>query len=149
MGENPSTDRHTLRVVRQLGAGRAAVFQAWTDPSILRQWFSPEDCSTSMAEVDLPVGGQYRIGMRTSEGNLRIVTGVYQEIVDPVRLVFTWSWEGGDTQDTLVTVELIDRGEATELILTHERFRSEESRDQHGQGWTGCLAGLARLYTNG
>lgn len=69
----------------------------------------------------------------------------------PERLVFTWLWEDhpnlGDSGDTLVTVELFDRGGRTELILTHEGFVSEAAREDHATGWEGCFHAIQRLLS--
>jgi uncharacterized protein YndB with AHSA1/START domain len=53
----------------------------------------------------------------------------------------------GGTEDTIVTVEFLDHGESTELVLTHERFPDAATRDNHNKVWTGCLDRLAR-YAN-
>ena len=94
-----------------------------------------------MVEIDLRTGGRYRTCMRTPEGD-RWVGGEYTEVTPPERLVFTWAWEGdhaADSPDTLVTVEFRDLGDMTEVALTHERFGSAESRDQHRHGWSSSL----------
>ena len=60
--------------------------------------------------------------------------GEYQEISEPGKLVYTWSWEDGSLTGTLVTVEFRDLGSATELVLTHERFPTTEWRDKTRRG---------------
>jgi uncharacterized protein YndB with AHSA1/START domain len=61
-------------------------------------------------------------------------------------LSFTWSWISprADTHETQVTLDFHPEGEATDLVLTHERFRDESLRNQHAQGWQGCLDRLSR-----
>jgi len=131
----------TLRLTRTFPASRERVFRAWTEPEALRRWLSPETHETPSAEVDLRVGGAYRIGMRKlSDGKASYVTGLYREITPPEKLAFTWRWEGEPEHgETLVTLEFRDLGGVTEVVLTHEQFPSEESRDGHGKGWTSCL----------
>jgi len=137
----------SLRITRTFAAPREKVFKAWTDPAALKKWFAPgDDYATLIAEVDLRVGGRYRIQIRSPKGHLNTVAGVYREIEPPEKLVFTWSWqEGGmDVGETLVTVEFRDRGNTTELILTHEVFPTAEGRDEHSKGWAGCLDRLPK-----
>ena len=137
----------TLTLTRTYAAPREAVFRAWTDPDALKQWFGPTDeFTTPIAEVDLRMGGRYRIGMQSpDQEDLHIVGGVYREIEPPEKLVFTLSWEEGiDVGETLVTVEFRDLGGSTEVVLTHERFPSEEARDKHHEGWSGCLDRLPK-----
>lgn len=138
----------TLDLTRTFDTPREEVFRAWTEPEALKQWFAPSDAfSTPVAEVDLRVGGNYRIGMKPPDkDDLYIVGGTYQEIQPPEKLVFTLSWEQGvDVGETLVTVEFRDLGDSTEVVLSHERFPTEESRDKHAEGWNGCLERLAKF----
>lgn len=133
---------------RTFSAPRERVFRAWTDPDELKKWFGPSDQFTvPTAEVDLRVGGKYRIAMRSPDGNLNVAAGVYREIRPPERLVFTWSWEEGgmDIGETLVTVEFRGAGQSTEVVLTHELLPTDEARKAHGEGWTGCLARLQKI----
>ncbi len=141
-------DDTTLILARTFSAAREAVFRAWTDPAKLKQWFAPSDThSTTMAEVDLCVGGRYAIEMRSPDGKMHRVTGVYREVLVPERLVFTWTWEAGgmDVGETLVTLEFHSHGNATEVILTHARFPNAAARDEHRRGHTGVLDRLAKF----
>jgi uncharacterized protein YndB with AHSA1/START domain len=137
----------TLELRRIFAAPRERVFRAWTAPEELKRWHAPGPLSTPLAEVDLRVGGTYRIHMRAPDGNEHRVTGVYREVDPPSKLVFTWHWEtdppGGD--DTLVTVEFQDRGPATEVLLRHEQFRTSDARANHEDGWTACFVKLAAI----
>ncbi len=136
----------TLTVSRRYRATRDRVFEAWTHPEIMKQWFSPEGVTNPAIEVDLRVGGAYRVEMLTPDGKRPIAVGTYQDITRPERLVFTWAWEGEaeptDVGETLVTVEFLDRGDETEVVLTHVGFPHEEGRKAHEEGWTSCLACL-------
>ena len=99
----------------------------------------------TVAESDLKVGGRYRIVMRDSDGKENRVGGVYREIDPGRRLSFTWAWESAPEQETLVTIELRQKGAGTEMTLTHTKFADAASRDLHEQGWEGCVGQLERL----
>jgi uncharacterized protein YndB with AHSA1/START domain len=147
---NPITNPTTvLEMSRAIRASREKVFTAWTNPAQLQKWFAvSEGYTTPIAEVDLKVGGRYRLGMKAPGDNpLLVVGGVYQEIVHPERLVFTWRWESGDPDEpeTLVTVEFQERDGVTDVMLKHELFHDVAQRDKHGEGWAGCFANLVRL----
>lgn len=155
MATRTATQETTLRLQRTFAAPRDQVFKAWTDPQALTRWFAPSDAfTTPIAEVDLKVGGRYRIQMKAPDGQFHTVAGVYREIVSPSKLVFTWAWEDGGcgskvvmpNVETVVTVEFHQRGPATEMTLTHEYFPNAEERDRHGEGWTGCLSQLAKMF---
>lgn len=138
----------TLILKRTIAASRVRVFEAWTDPEVLKQWFLASDAYVSpFADVDLRIGGKYRMVMKhVAKGTEHVATGIYKEIQPPSRLVFTWSWEGEQLNgETIVTIELRDLGASTEVMLKHEYFRTKEIRDQHEMGWIGCLEKLGTL----
>ena len=136
----------SIQLSRIFPAPRERVFKAWTDPEELKRWIAPgDDFSTPIVEVDLRVGKSYRIGMKSPDGNLYVAVGTYREIVPPKKLVYTWSWEGGEMGETLVTVEFREQGQSTEIILKHEMFPDEQTRDQHNWGWNGCLGRLEKI----
>jgi uncharacterized protein YndB with AHSA1/START domain len=76
-------------ITRIFDAPRSLVFQAWTDPKHLQRWFGPKIFTNRVCEVDLRVGGKWRIVMRAPNGDEFPAIGVYKEIVEPERLVFT------------------------------------------------------------
>jgi uncharacterized protein YndB with AHSA1/START domain len=137
-----------LEVRRTLAAPPARVFAAWTRPEELKRWAAPGAFTTPLAEVDLRVGGRYRIHMREPDGKEHRVVGVYREVDPPRRLVYTWSWETNpEVTDSVVTVEFHDRGGSTELVLRHEKLPTTESRDRHAMGWGGCLDKLETVVS--
>jgi len=139
-----------LEMRRRIRTTDEKVFEAWTNPAQLKQWFAvSEGFTTPIAEVDLKVGGRYRLGMKAPGDNpLLIVGGVYREILRPKRLAFTWRWESVDPDEpeTLVTVEFHELDGITEVQLRHELFENLAQRDKHGEGWTGCFDQLERLF---
>ncbi|MDA0768655.1 MAG: SRPBCC domain-containing protein [Chloroflexi bacterium] len=145
MVNTPPGMGYMLRMSRIFSAPRQRVFDVWTQPEHLSRWWGIQnDYTAAIVEVDLRVGGHYRLGMKAPDDSLHVVVGEFREVVPPEKLVYTWSWEQGmpDTMemgDTLVTIEFLDRGDSTEMILTHELFPTEEVRDLHAQGWTMML----------
>jgi uncharacterized protein YndB with AHSA1/START domain len=134
-----------LVLQRGLAAPPDRVWRALTDPAALAGWFWPSRLDPA-AEVDLEVGGRYRIA---GPGAGIAVAGEYVELAPPRRLACTWSWDGED-DETLVTVELAPSGEGgTELVLRHEGFADEATRDDHVQGWTDCLDRLPGWLASG
>ena len=135
-----------LRLQRIFDAPREDVFDAWTDPEVLRRWWAADpDWDTPVAEVDLREGGRYRLSMRNPESDaVHTVGGVYREIRRPDRLVYTWAWEGESPEpnETVVTVSFQDRDGATEVVLVHEGFSTNESSAAHEHGWNAVLDNL-------
>ena len=142
---DPQTSTETtLNLRRTFAAPREKVFQAFTEAEIMKKWWGPEEFTCPTAEIDLKVGGKYRIAMKPPEGDVFYVKGTYREIKPPKRLVYTFQWEGaGMKEETLVTLEFHEKGDATELVLVHELFPDANARDDHNKGWESsfdCLA---------
>jgi len=139
----------TLRLTRTFAAPRKKVFRAWTDANELKKWWGPQGYSTPIAEVDLRVGGTYRFGMtKLPKGDLFYLSGTFHDVKVSERLVYTWVWEAEpEFGEALVTIEFRDRGNFTEVVLTHELFPTEKARDDHDKGWNSCLDRLASLLS--
>lgn len=137
----------TLEIRRTIRAARQRVFDAWTTPDEMKKWSAPGPMVNSLAEVDLRVGGTYRIRMRGPDGAEHQAAGVYREVDPPKKLVYTWQWESeADADVTLVTVEFIELGERTEVVLRHAGFSTETKRDSHENGWLGCMTKFESLF---
>ena len=136
-----------LEIRRTFASPPQRVNEAWTDPKALTRWFGPSDDFTVVVhELDLRVGGTYRIELRDPSGAAHTATGTYRELRAPHRLAFTWRWaERPEMKDTLVTIDLTARDGGTELRLAHTQFESDEDRGNHEKGWQGCLDRLSRL----
>lgn len=93
----PATDlsKRELVLTRILNAPRAKVYEAWTTPEILKQWFVPKPWTTSQAELDVRPGGSNYIVFRDPEGKEYPNRGVYLEVVKNERLVVTDAYVKG------------------------------------------------------
>jgi uncharacterized protein YndB with AHSA1/START domain len=145
-------EAHTLRLSRTFQAPRERVFRALTERDQLMKWFGPKDYTVPHCALEARVGGAWQATLRSPEGGEYTVSGVYQEIVPPQRLVFTWGWHedhGTRGHETIVTLDLHARGDATELVLVQELFETAESRGHHEEGWSSSLACLADALRSG
>jgi len=138
MSSNTAT---ALTITRTFDVPVQQLFDAWTDPAQVMQWMGPGEVKCVDVQVDLKVGGAYRIHMRSDEGD-HVAIGEYLELSPPDHLKFTWSWESGAVVDTIVTLDFRPEGKGSELTLTHDNFVGQEAMEKHTQGWNGCLAKL-------
>jgi uncharacterized protein YndB with AHSA1/START domain len=140
--------RPSLTINRRLNASPEKVFAAWTDPEKLIQWFGPTETipGSVTADMDVRIGGTYRISFRTQDGEYHQVGGTYREIVPNQRLVFSWAWHSTPERESVVTVSLRPDGAATLLSLHHAQFFDQAARDGHEHGWTGTMDKLERLF---
>ncbi|MBA3585257.1 MAG: SRPBCC domain-containing protein, partial [Gemmatimonadetes bacterium] len=97
---------------RVLPAPRPLVFKACTEPDELAKWWGPRGFTAPRVEVDLVVGGSYRIAMQPPDGDLFYLSGEFREVNSPARLAYTFRWDPPDPDDreTVVTLALKDLG---------------------------------------
>jgi uncharacterized protein YndB with AHSA1/START domain len=135
--------RPSLTLTRRFSAAPEKVYAAWADPQRLVQWFGPSSVEEGSvkADIDLRVGGRYRISFRAN-GNYNEVGGIYREVVPNQRLVFSWAWHSTPERESLVTISIKPEGSGTVLVFNHAQFDDEKARDNHERGWTDLLGKL-------
>jgi uncharacterized protein YndB with AHSA1/START domain len=139
-------------ITRIFDAPRRLVFKAWTDPEHAARWWGPQGFTTLSCEMDVRPGGAWRRCIRSPGGVHYWRWGVYQEVVEPERLVFTSASddaEGVRGHETLVRVTFADLGGKTELTLHQAVFESVKARNAHEWGWTSCMERFALYLVNG
>ncbi len=152
-----ATDREIV-VTRVFDAPRSLVFKAWTDPKHLVRWWAPKGWTTPFCKADPRKGGKFHFCMRSPEGRDIWGIGIYQEIVEPERIVYTdafadaqgnpvppshYGMSPGHPAETVVTVTFVEREGRTELTLRHAMAIGVEEREGTRQGWTEMLDRLA------
>ena len=150
------TDRDLL-LTRVINAPREKVYQAWTDPALLKQWFAPLPYTTPVAELDVRPGGSSLIVMRGPDGVDMPNPGVYLEVVPNERIVatdaFTTAWEPSEKPFMTLILTFEDAGEGKTKYTALVRHWSVEDRVAHEkmgfhEGWGRCADQLVALVTN-
>ena len=139
-----------LRVTRLIKAPRDRIFVAWITPDDLLKWFGPEECRVLSARVHPRVGGEYQLRLQTENYGEISLHGIFRELKQPDKLVYTWNMSGHpklEFGESLVTVEFLDRSGSTEVQITHDGLPNEEVKQDHDQGWNGCLDKLEKHLT--
>jgi uncharacterized protein YndB with AHSA1/START domain len=143
-------DDTTLRIERVIDAPPEAIFAAWTTKEAMEEWYKDgPNYEARVLELDVRVGGGFRIEWGPANEPPYRETGVYRELVAPSRLVIMETLEGpGDAgwRDTRLTIELEAQGGKTLLRLTHE-LPSREHRDGAAGGWPGFIDRIERYVT--
>ncbi|MBV9654824.1 MAG: SRPBCC domain-containing protein, partial [Acetobacteraceae bacterium] len=140
----------SLTLVRRIAARPSIVWDALTTPEGISCWWGPDAGPVLRAELDLRVGGHYRVRFRMLDGTEHETTGEYLEIEKPHRLLMSWRWleGGGGPGDSRVEFRLRPIDEGTEFTLTHAQLPSDESARGHEWGWNGSLDKLRRHFSS-
>ena len=130
-------ERPSLTLTRRFRASPEKVWAAWTDPEKLIAWFCTTKAKpgTMRADLDVRVGGRYRISFDMESGEHSEVGGTYREVVANERLMFSWAWHSTPERESLVTVSIRPDAAGTLMVFTHEQFFDEAARDNHAKGW--------------
>jgi uncharacterized protein YndB with AHSA1/START domain len=141
-----------LKITRVFDAPRKAVFAAWTDPKQVAQWWGPTGFTTPVCELDVRPGGAIRIDMRAPDGTIYPMTGVYNEVVPPERLVFTATpldKDGKAMFENLNTVIFSEHNGKTTVELRVEVVKSSAAAEAYLAGMEmGWNMTLDRLETH-
>jgi uncharacterized protein YndB with AHSA1/START domain len=127
-----------LVITRVLDAPPILVYKAWTEPEHMVRWLGPKGFTAPSVKMDVRPGGQYRALIRSGEGKDYWFRGVYREVVEATRLVFTFAWEedGERGEENLVTVTFAEENGKTRMTFKQAPFQSTDERDGHEGGWS-------------
>lgn len=147
--ETEMTDQATdlkMETSRKINAPRERVFDAWLNPEMLARFMTPgPDMTVPEAKTDPREGGRFTVVMRAGDQDLPH-SGTYRTIDRPNRLAFTWESPMSTVEGSTVTIDFDEVDGGTNVHLTHVRFQSEESRENHQKGWGRILESLASAF---
>lgn len=155
-GENEQANANTgkdLILTRRFDAPAQIVYKAWTDGKQLAAWWGPKDFTNPVCEIDVMPGGEINIDMKGPDDKVYPMSGVFHEIIDAEKLVFTTAAfkdaEGNWQLEVMNTVEFADEDGMTKLTLHASVLKQNEevksSVDGMEKGWNESLDRLAVL----
>src|ERR671923_208053 len=134
--------RHTFR------APVARVFRAWSEPAMAKRWSWGPEYDTISIDLNCEPGGVWRQQIRDrNTGENWFFEGVFQEVVPNRKLVHTFHFKsdrGHDEPPSLVTIEFTDRGDRTDVVLTHTQLLESKVKETEA-GWTGILELIEKI----
>jgi uncharacterized protein YndB with AHSA1/START domain len=135
-------------------ARRERVFKAWTDPKLVQRWWGPHGFTNPVCEIDARPGGVIRVHMQGPEGTIYPMTGVYREVVEPERIVFTSTPlddKGNPMFEVLTTVTFVERAGKTHVSVHNRVLMTTAGADMYLQGmeagWSQSLVRLEEIVT--
>jgi uncharacterized protein YndB with AHSA1/START domain len=149
-----ASTQHELTLVREFDAPREKIYKAWTDPDLLKQWFVPRPWGVAEATLDVRPGGSNVVVMQDPEGNQYPNRGVYLEIVENEKIVFTdaytSAWVPADKPFFTGVILLEDLGNGRTKYTAkalHWRAEDKEEHEKMGfhEGWGKAADQLAEL----
>jgi uncharacterized protein YndB with AHSA1/START domain len=138
----------SLALNRHYPVAPEKVWRAWTDAEAVKRWWGPGPGEpVSLAELDVRVGGRFRIVFGGPDGKMHECAGVYKEVVPNRKLVFTWHWPNSTPERvSVVTIIFKEVNGETDLLFKHEQLFDEKARDDHKRGWSASLDKLADFF---
>ncbi len=119
-------------LTREFNAPRDLVFNVWTTPEHVKNWYGLRSSTMIVCEIDLRVGGAWRYVLQAPDGKQHGHSGVYKDITSPVSLVYSEMYEPLPDMDYLVTTTFTENNGKTQL-QSHLLYKSQEHRDGHIQ----------------
>jgi uncharacterized protein YndB with AHSA1/START domain len=125
------------------------LYDAWTKPDLLKQWWKPIGNRLEEVKNDIKEGGS--VTYIFSDNAIRIA-GKYKEVREKEKLVYTWNWEMPDDAvrngEFLLTVEFQSNGNGSSLHIRQANFNNNETMLPHQQGWNKGLDDLEQFLNN-
>lgn len=142
-------DLAKVHLTKDFSVSKETLYDAWTEPEQLKQWWKPMDKQLLSVENDIRQGGNV---IYQFEGDLTI-KGEYKEAVENETLVYTWNWEFPEESvhkgEYLLTVQFKENGDGSSLDITQENFKEEHAIKPHEEGWNEALNELALFLKDG
>ena len=138
-----------LVVRRTIAAPRPRIFEAFSRPDLLSQWFTPSaDISVDILTFDFTANGRFRLRYAMPDGRQPVVGGAFERIEPPALIVQSWIWEPPDPLENVsmrVLFRFDENAGATDVTIRHEKLPSDAACTIHADGWEGSLNSLERF----
>lgn len=136
---------YQLECEREFDVAVSKLFSFWVTPELMYKWFAPGKMTVPLAEAEPMVGGKYCIAMKEEDGTVYTVRGEYREVEPDKKLVFTWQWDGAPNTSLVELKFTALSATRSKLVLKHSEFANQEERDEHLDGWEGCMDSLGKV----
>lgn len=137
---------------RRFSASAAELYEAWTEPEVMRLWLAPRPNIVVHAQADVRIGGALLIRTQAPDGTLHTINGTYRDLAPEKRIVMTWVYSGPFAlicgMETLIEISLSAHDDAeTTMTFTQSRFASDEAEAAYEGDWPSCFEKLTTALT--
>lgn len=145
-----ATSPNRVVASRQFSATVAEVYEAWTEPEVMRHWLTPGPNVIVQVEAHAVEGGAVLIRSQSPDGTIHVINGIYRELVPSQRIAMTWTYTGPFAlicgMETLIEIDLrADGPQRTTMVFTQSRFTSREAADAYEGDWPSCFDKLSTV----
>jgi len=161
MTKNTVNEKERMVITRVFDAPRALVWEAWTNPKYVKQWWGPKGFTAPSCQIDFRVGGKFLCCMRSPEGQEGRNGGEYREIVLHEKIVYSLYFadskgnkvdpaeygiehEGIDDANDVVIFEDYGNGQTKVTLIGNETLEHAKSSGQL-EGWIEILDKVAAV----
>jgi uncharacterized protein YndB with AHSA1/START domain len=142
--ESDTTAKNEIRIERVFNAEIALLWKAWTEPNLIKRWFGSDPNGTvEEVEIDLRIGGSYKITFKDSDQSVHTCKGKFLSIMEHKLLKYSWEWESEPGHISELTVSFYSLGGKTKVVLEHKNL-NRASRHAYAEGWNGGLDKIER-----
>ena len=125
------------------------IFEAWTQPELMRQWLAPGENKVLEAHTDVRVGGRFQVRSTAPDGTLHTIDGTYRELDAGRRIVMTWSYSGPAAllceMETLLEIDFASApGGRTAMTVVQTQIATQNAAEAYREGWPTCFDKLER-----
>jgi uncharacterized protein YndB with AHSA1/START domain len=140
-----TNSNRSVRISWRFSHPPAKIWQAWTDPAIVKLWFGSDPNGKVLnAKFDVRVGGSFSVTFANSDGTEFTCRGIYKEIEVNLRLVFTWGWENQPEVDELITLEFSPDDDGTLMTFEQSNIDPETTLHNYEEGWRSTFQKLEK-----
>jgi len=136
---------HSIQIAWNFSHPPAKVWQAWTDPAIAKMWFGSDPAGKVLdAKLDVRVNGPFSVIFANSDGTEFTCQGIYQEIDEPTRLVFTWGWANQPEVNELISLQFAPVEGGTSMIFEQSNIDPGTTIHNYAEGWRSTFQKLEK-----
>ncbi len=141
---------NSVAVTREFTASATEVFEAWTNPEIMRHWLAPGENVVSEIEADARIDGALFIRSRSPDGAIHTIRGIYRELDPPRRIAMTWTYTGPFALicdvETLIEIDIENVAQdRTAMTFTQSQFVTEDVAKAYDGDWPSCFEKLKNM----
>lgn len=140
-----TTSSRSIHISWKFSRPPVKVWQAWTDPAIAKLWFGSDPNGKVLdAKLDVQVNGSFSVTFANSDGKEFTAQGIYKEVNEPKRLVFTWGWANQPDVAELISLQFTPNEHGTLMRFEQSNIDPQTTLHNYEEGWRSTFQKLEK-----